>query len=537
VTNVSKTGLKTMGEFDLIVVGGGINGAGIARDAALRGLRVLLLEKHDFGSGTSNASTGFIHGGARYLLSDLGTTRASCIDSGHIRHIAPHLAFRIPVVYPVERPFQGLLVESFFSAYDHYSKYKDGKAHCWLTAKELRTLIPDIPADYNGAATFDEWGVHAHRLVIANLRDAAVHGAQLHSYTEVLRFLVEEQKGQKRVVGVEAVNRLTGEHVQYRANMVCNATGPWSMDFAARNDLNVPLRPAKGIHVVIPRRVLPFGIMFKAIDGRLIFIVPHGDVTIVGTTDDDSFETPEQVVPTYDDVAYLCEGLQHICPSLLTERPTMTYWGVRPTLYGRNCYEDDLSREHHLFDHAKTDRVEGVVSIAGGKLATYRVMSEETTNLIMQKLGKQAPCQTAERLLPGAEAVDLAYDCRSLQQINSRLPKLLYHRYGSDVRVMETMVEENPNLAIVLDETTLLTAAELCYVIRHEWATTLLDVSRRTQWGISHRITTEAASRVCRVMGEELGWDSEQHTVEIRRLTDFQELAIQPLSAWRSYNE
>lgn len=521
-----------MSDYDLIIIGGGINGAGIARDASQRGLKVLMVEQEDFGSGTSNASTGFIHGGARYLLSDLSTTKASCIDSGIIQHIAPHLVFRIPLIYPQQGRWQGLLTESFFSAYDYFSRYRRAKPHCWLNAAELQQLLPGVPDRYTGAVTFDEWGVQAHRLVIANVLDAVAHGAEVLNHTEVLRLLIQEGTGRRVVTGVEIQNRLSGERHQIHANLICNATGPWSMDFAKRHHLNVPLRPAKGVHVVIPRRLLPFGVMTTAIDGRVIFFLPHGANTIIGTTDDDTFELPEQVVPTADDVAYLREGVAHVYPAINDEQPSMTYWGVRPTLYGRGQYEDDLSREHKIFDHAVTDHVEGIVSLAGGKLATYRIMAEETTDVIMRKLKRQGHCQTAELQLVGAEPIDVARACPRLSKIDPTLPQLLYHRYGSEIARMESMLEETPELARMLDAQSLLTEVELRYTARHEWVTTLADASRRTTWAENRRVDHQAVQAVTQVLADELGWDGEIQIYQMNRLFEAQDKATAALAGW-----
>lgn len=522
--------------IDLIIVGGGINGAGIARDAALRGLKVLLLDKGDFGAGTSNASSGFIHGGARYLTSNVRVTQQSCIDSGVIQRIAPHLMVQTPLLYPVKSRWQGLLVESFFSTYDAFSRHRNGKPHCTLSRDELHALLPGVSGEYVGAVTFDEWFVQAHRLVIANLLDAVAHGAEVRSYCEVARLVITMREGKRTVTGVEIVDRLTGERSEISARMVCNATGPWSMHFAKENALTVALRPAKGLHVVIPKRLTPFGVMCDAIDGRTIFFLPHGDVTIIGTTDDDTFELPEFLGPTFDEVAYLKEGVAHLYPAIAKEVPSLTFWGVRPTLYGRGQSEDSLSREHRVIDHARVDSVEGVVSIAGGKLATYRLMSSETTDVICKKLGHPVGCVTAERKLVDAEPVDFHRGCASLAQVHAELPGRLYHRYGSGVRAIEEAVTDSPELGRVLDAHSGLTEAEVRYVIQHEWVRTLGDLSRRTGWGATRIISDEAVHRVVRVMGSVLDWDGEQFSVEANRFVDAQSKAAAPLSAWHREN-
>ena len=522
-----------MGIYDLIIVGGGINGAGIARDAALRGLKVLVLDKGDFGSGASDGSSGFIHGGARYLTSSLQTTRRSCIDSGIIQRIAPHLVFRIPFLYPVKSRWQGLVVESFFSAYDFFSRYRNGKPHCWLNRQDLQSLLPGVNPEFHGAVTFDEWSVQPHRLVMGNLIDAVLHGAEICNYSDVSQLVTEYREGRRTVTGVVAVDRFTGARTTYHAKMVCNATGPWSMHFAQQNGLSLELRPAKGLHVVIPKRLFPFGVMCHAIDGRLVFFLPHSGSTIIGTTDDDTFELPEDIVPQIDEVAYLREGVAHVYPEIANESPGMTYWGVRPTLYSRGQYEDDLSRAHRIFDHSVLDNIDGIVSLAGGKLATYRMMAEETTDVICRKLGVRAACQTDTQLLAGADSMDWARACPLITQIDPHLPRLLYHRYGSEIRVMEEMVQEAPTMARMLDAASLLTEVEVRYVVQREWVKTVMDVGRRTSWGTSHTVSQTAALEVSRVVADELSWDGEQQIFETNRFFEAQDKATAPLVGWQ----
>lgn len=522
-----------MGIFDLIIIGGGINGAGIARDSAIRGLKTLVLDKGDFGAGTSNASSGFIHGGARYLTHNILTTHHSCVDSGVIQKIAPHLLLRVPFLFPVTSRWQGLFVDSFFSAYDVFSKHRNGRPHCWLSKSELQALLPGASGDYVGAATFDEWSVQAHRLVIANLLDAVAHGADVRNYNEVVRVVIEHREGRPMATGVEVVDRRSGERATLHARMICNATGPWSMHFAAQNSLRVPLRPAKGLHIVFPKRITNFGVMCRAIDGRLIFFLPHGNMTIVGTTDDDTFESPDHIRPLPDEVAYLREGVAHAYPAMASETPGMTYWGVRPTLYGRGQMEDALSRAHKIFDHAKTDGVDGIVSIAGGKLATYRVMSQETTDVICRRLGHKAICRTAEMPLVGADPVDLAREFPALSKLRSGTVSQLYHRYGSEIRAIEAMLADTPAWGRVLDEGTGLTEVELRYVVDREWVCTLGDLSRRTGWGTTQVASDEAVHHVVRAMGAVMDWDSEQFLVEANRFTEAQQIATSPLAAWQ----
>jgi glycerol-3-phosphate dehydrogenase len=273
--------------------------------------------------------------------------------------------------------------------------------------------------------------------------------------------------------------------------------------------------------------------MCEAIDGRLIFFLPHDGVTIIGTTDDDTFELPEDIQPTWDEVAYLYEGASHVYPAIRRESPSLTYWGVRPTLYARGQYEDMLPRSHVVIDHARVDGVEGAVSIAGGKLATYRIMAAETTDMICTKLGNPATCRTADQPMVGAELVDPATECPTLARIRPGLVERLYRRYGSGIRTLEAMVVDDPQSGRFLDPAADLTEAELRYAVTHEWVRTVGDLSRRTGWGSAHRATESAVHHVVRVMGELMEWDGEQRMMESSRFVEAQLLAAAPLSAWK----
>ena len=238
-----------MRSYDLLVIGGGVNGTGIARDAAMRGLRTMLVEKKDFAAGSSGANSGMIHGGIRYLMSDPQVTRLACLDSGYIQRIAPHLLFRIPFLYPVllARPGEPTLVdraflygaECYFEAYDRYQPLKNGKAHTRLTDAELHELEPGIVPGTLGAVTMDEYGIDPFRLCTLNARSAAAYGATVRNHTQVTRFL----RDGPAVVGAELKDLPTGRLEEVRARCVFNAGGPWAPKIAALAGVEVKIRP------------------------------------------------------------------------------------------------------------------------------------------------------------------------------------------------------------------------------------------------------------------------------------------------------
>jgi glycerol-3-phosphate dehydrogenase len=478
---------ETRDHYDAVVVGGGVNGVGIARDLALRGVSCLLLEKKDFGAGTSSASSGMIHGGPRYLLHDKDVTRLACLDSGYIQKIAPHLLFRIPFLYPVYKEpgqtrLQALLmlegVEAFFEAYDRFVPLKNGRPHTRLTPEEALRLEPSLPADgLVGAVTFDEWGIDVPRLCIANAVDAVEHGASALNHAEATG--VEIENNVFRALRFRDV--LTGEERRVTANILINATGPWSPRFAAMAGLDVKLRGGKGVHIVLDRRLFNVALATRAIDGREIFILPYENTSVIGTTDDDYFGDLDDQRATEDEIKYLLEGVATIFPAVREARMTHSYSGVRPTLHRRKVYEDNLSREHEILDHEERDGVSGIISLIGGKLASYRIMAEETADLACAKLGRSEKSATHARPLPGGDRVP---DVEALSETSGLDPyavSRLVYRHGSRAERIIDSIRADRNLGALVCSCEPVTAAEIRHVVEHEMARTLSDVRMRTR--------------------------------------------------------
>src|ERR1041385_5241933 len=224
-------------EVDVVVIGGGVNGTGVARDCALRGMKVALFERNDIAFGASGNSSGMIHGGPRYLTYDPDVTYTSCLDSGHIQRIAPHLLFRIPFLMPVNKrtgsKLNLLALDSFFSVYDKYQPLKRGKRHLRLSAEDLRHLEPGLSGDIEGGITFDEWGIDGVRLCVGNAVDAFEHGAEVRTHTTVTEIMQRDG----RVTGVRFHDRESGEVGARTAKVVVNATGAWSPITAALGGL------------------------------------------------------------------------------------------------------------------------------------------------------------------------------------------------------------------------------------------------------------------------------------------------------------
>ncbi len=502
--------------YDAIVIGGGINGCGVARDLARRGVKVALIEKGDFAMGTSWASSGMIHGGVRYLLSDVHTTKKSCLDSGYIQKIAPHMIFRIPLLFPVLKG-DGLAgrinlegATALFTLYDRFQPLKGGKEHVRLSPEETKRIEPQIDADLLGAVATDEWGIDVPRLCIANAIDAAEHGADLLSWTRVTAVVKEAGA----VVGLDVEDRLSGERRRLTAKQVVNCTGPWTPEMAKLAGVTVDLRPAKGVHLVLDRRISNVGVICTAVDGRQVFIIPHENMSLIGTTDDDFYGDLDDISILEDEIAYLMDAVCHILPGVKQARIVKTIAGVRPTLYERSKYEDDLTRDHRVYDHETRDHLPGFITLTGGKLAAYRIMAEETADLVCAKLGVDAPCTTHTAPLPGGESTPDADELAGEFGLDPYMVRRLIFRQGARARRVCEMIRETPAYGHYVCACEPVTEAEIRYVIRHEHVRRLSDLIGRCRLAEGPCQGFGCAIQATMIFGEERRLSTDESAME-----------------------
>jgi len=511
--------------YDLIVVGGGVNGTGIARDAAMRGHRTLLVEKRDFAAGSSGANSGMIHGGLRYLQYDRKVTELSCIDSGYIQRIAPHLLFRIPFLFPVhaedpERPalrerMWAYAVRVVLDLYDVYQPYKRGKPSTRLSAREAYAIEPSLRRDLVGAISFDEWGIDPFRLCVANAISARKHGAEIRTYTEVIEFLRGEGG---RIEGVVLRDRQTGRQEAAKSRIVFNAAGPWAPKVARLAGARLRIRGGKGVHLTLDRRVSNYGVLCQAADGREVFVMPHGQTSIVGTTDDDFYGDPDDIRIHEDEVRYLWEAVERTIPSLGQARILRAWAGIRPTVWDWGKPEDDLSREHAIYDH-RLQGADGLLSMVGGKLASYRIMAQEAVDVIEDRLGvPRRPCHTHLEPLPGGEShPDVAALAREYGFSETAVERMAY-RHGANAVAICELARREPRLRAMVCRCEQVTAAELAYSIRHEEARRLLDLRRRNRLGMGPCQGSDCAQLAAVVLARELDLDGRAHRNELLSL-------------------
>ncbi len=496
-------------DVDVVVIGGGVNGTGVARDASMRGLRVALFERNDLAFGASGNSSGMIHGGVRYLTYDPQVTEQSCRDSGHIQAIAPHLLFRVPFIFTVERGRRAKvmlpLIDAFFEAYDRYQPYKRGKPHAHLTPDEVRRLEPGIQADIVGAMTFDEWGIDGARLCVANAVDAIERGAKVWVGCTVER--IERREGTGEIMAVRYRDQRTGQGGRLRTSTVVNATGAWSPITASLSGLSpgaARVRPGKGIHIVYDRRLTNYAITAKTIDGRQIFVAPWENVTVVGTTDDDFYGDLDEVRATSEEVRYLVQGIARVFPAIRSARAISTTAAVRPTLYAYGPSEDALSREHQIVDHA-AHGAPGLYSMIGGKLASYRLFAEEMTDILAARFDLGVRGSTHTSPLPGGDAIVDPFALAERMEIDAVAARRVVYRHGSRARWIEDRVLRKPREAATVCACEPVIEAEVRYVLQNELARSVADVSRRTRLGVGSCGGMRCAARCGQIVAQELG--------------------------------
>ncbi len=495
-------------DTDVLIIGGGANGTGLARDLAKRGVRVVLCEKGDLARGATGGSSAMIHGGPRYLLNDVETTKHACEDSGYIQKIVPHLLFRIPFLVPVPADtsygrLAPLLFDVYFDVYDRYAVLKNGIPHARLSRSELGAIEPALCGDFLGAVTLDEWGIDPGRLCLLNALDAVAHGAELRTYTEVVG-LVRGEGG--AVVGARLRRAGQVEVSEVRARVVVNCAGPWAERLAGHAGGGVRLRPGKGVHLIYEKRLTNFAIITQAVDGRQVFVMPYQNETWIGTTDDDYYGDLDDLWATQDEIAYLREAIERIVPAMRMQRLIATRVGVRNTVYGYGVGEDDLSRRYEIVDHARHG-APGLFSFLGGKLASFRVQAQELADQVCERLGVKARCETHLHALPGGDALPNALELARIYGIDPIAARRLVARHGSLAsRVLDVGRETATGFSLVCAaEPTL--ECEVRYAIRHEYVERLGDLMMRCRVAVGPCQGAACGLRAAQIFAEERGLD------------------------------
>jgi glycerol-3-phosphate dehydrogenase len=506
-------------EYDIIVIGAGINGAAIAREAAVGGFSVLLVERGDIGAGTSSTSSRLIHGGLRYLeYGELHLVYESLRERERLLESAPHLVMPLELCIPVYRRARRprWQVAAGLTLYDWLSLGKSVPSRQLLDRDELIAKLPGIERDslLGGASYYDAQVPYAERLVVENVRDAVAEGATLATYTRVTRVRVERG----RAVGVDwrTAGGATGGA---RARVVVNAAGPWVDEVLGGIKHTRLLGGTKGSHVVVPRfaGAPSVGVYVEArSDGRPFFILPWNDLLLIGTTDERYEGDAAEATIDARERAYLVAETERVFPGAagLDARVLYTHTGVRPLPYRPRGATSAITRSHVVRRHRAA---RGLHSIVGGKLTTHRALAEDVLRKVRQELPRPASGGTRARALPGA--LPPAERDALLAELGARLgaaqARRLWRVYGGFAAEVAKLAESKDLAEPVTGGRALLTA-ELVYALEREWATTLADLlQRRSMAGLEHDFGLRLAADAARVLVRLGFWDSGRAEEEV----------------------
>ena len=492
--------------FDVLVIGGGITGAGVARDAAMRGLTVALVEARDFASGTSSRSSKMIHGGLRYLpQGDIALVREAASERKIVEAIAPHLARETPFVMPARTSATITKLRAGLWTFEKLGGVPKSRKHEVWSQAELMAREPAVAAEgLVGAVVYPEYLTDDARLTLANVRSAAAHGARVLNYACVEAMIMNNG----RAVGLVVRDALGGSARTARVTgrAVINAAGPWVDALRALESDGAPprLKLTKGVHLVVPRAKLPVDrtIIIPAADRRSVFAVPKGETTYIGTTD--TFYPALDLWPTItgEDVDYLLAATtKAFATPPLTHADLVSAWsGVRPLVAEEGKSASEISRRDELWTGPG-----GVLSIAGGKLTAYRRMAERVVDLVEETLGRKlGPCRTASEPLVGGD-VDVAAARAAL--VASGYPPLQAERvvalYGSEAAVVAAE-GGGP-------------AAEAAHAVLHEGALSLEDywIRRGARAWFDPDGGLAALAPAAAAMAPLLGWSATETTNQI----------------------
>lgn len=513
------------GVFDLIVIGAGINGAGIARDAAARGLRVALVEKEDIGSGTSSWSGRLIHGGLRYLeQGDIRLVRESLRERERLFRLAPHLVKPVPLMIPFYRHNRRSkwTMRAGMVAYDMLSFDKSTHSHKTLSREQTLARCPELETDgLDGCCIFmDGQVVWSERLCAEVAVAAHADGARIYTHAKVDGFVEES----RRVRGVYFTDTLTGERHKLSARIVINAAGPWVDAVLDGRDSNTQrhIGGTKGSHLIVdPFPGAPSDVVYyeSRSDGRLVLIIPWGERYMIGTTDKRFEGDPDAARADQSEVDYLLGEVNSLIPKAgLTKSDILyTYSGIRPLPFVPDSSEWDVPRSHIIFDHAP--ELVGLLSIIGGKLTTYRSLAEETVDVVFAQLGEKAPrCTTTTTLFPGARVAD--WDAYREELANSGASPATIDRlvniYGARAGDILALGLEDSGLLQPFDSETGAIGAELVFTFENEFCRTLTDaLIRRIMVGLNSTCGRDALDQAANILSARLGWDEERTAREI----------------------
>ena len=521
--------------FDVLIIGGGITGAGLALDAAARGLKTALVEKRDFAAGTSSRSTKLIHGGLRYLEQfDVALVREALLERSVLARIAPHQAEAFPFVIPIYADRQRnydhpLIMRAGLFLYDLLAGRQNFAKHRRLSREEALRLAPQLdPRGLKGAFLYYDALTNDSRLVIEIVKAAHQQGAAIANYTRVESYL---RDADGKITGARVLDELSGERIELRARVTINATGIWMeemirLDGGNAEGLKKKLRPAKGIHLTIAANRLKVDAawLIPSLTGhRFYFVVPWEGRVNIGTTDTDYSGGKDFPQAEHDEVAEILNAINSYFPEAnLDPSDVISAWaGLRPLISDANAKDTTkVSRKEEMIETA-----DGLISIGGGKLTTYRAMAEHGIDLVLKRLGNNSANRTTKDIpISGGEMSRVELD-QTAKQLASHynLPmdvtRHLAFSYGSNFDALIRLMLDDESLRERLVADLPVVKAEIVYAARHELAVSLTDaLTRRTRLAmLAGAASLNCAPIAAELMAKELGWSEEEAARQLER--------------------
>ncbi|MHA1229971.1 MAG: glycerol-3-phosphate dehydrogenase/oxidase [Candidatus Helarchaeota archaeon] len=522
--------------YDIIIIGGGITGAGVAREATLRGLKVALLEAQDFAAGTSSRSSKLAHGGLRYLANkEFGLVREATTERNWLRAHLSHLVRPIPFLFVhwkdgKDKPSTiKLAVKIYDFLSDTFQKYKNYKKSKWYNREDILKMEPSLNQEkVLGGAVYYDNNVDDARLTIETIKEAVVRGADIINYCKVIGYI----KNNEKIIGVKCIDIDSKEEFQVMGTLIINSTGIWTDELLTIYPKDIPkpiIRPTKGVHLVYSRKKIKnnSAIILRTIsDNRSIFVLPRGKFTLIGTTDTDYKGDLSSPVCNKEDADYLIETVKYYFPNAELEYDNIlsAYAGIRPLVMEMGKSESEVSRKHKIFWTP-----DGLLTICGGKLTTFRKMAEDLFNEIANKkifqdikrkknFSKQKYLITWEK-----EEWEKALENFEID-LDNDIKIHLYQQYGRGAIKILELIKEDESLKERIIKDNDFTYAEILYCLRYELTPHLIDVfCRRTEMSlyIHHNSQKEAAEKVAELMAKEYSWDESKKDEEIKRYLEY----------------
>jgi glycerol-3-phosphate dehydrogenase len=523
--------------YDVVIIGAGITGAGVAREAAMRGFSVAVVDKQDFAAGTSSRSTKLAHGGIRYIAhSEMDLVKSATRERNWMRVQIPHLVRPIPFFLPFleggkykKRTLQNATkIYDFLS--DDKSEFKNFKKNKSYTAEEVYELEPEFNREgLQGGVVYYDTNIDDARLTIEILKEAEIRGADSINYCKVFGYI----KNSGKIVGIKCKDLEKKSDFEIRGSLVINATGIWTDSLIENYPGNISkplIRPTKGVHLLYKRENIGNNMacgLYSSIDNRFFFVIPRNKkYTLVGTTDTDYHGDLASPFCNKEDADYLIESIKMYYPNakLSYDNILSTYAGIRPLVMQKGKPESEVSRQHVIFFCD-----DNLLTITGGKLTEWREMAEDLfehveeknifPNIHKDKYWSRRPFTISFEKEAWLEILD-----KSGVELDEELSDHIYQQYGKGaIRILDMIKEDKSLKERIIDENDFINA-EILYVLRYEMSPHLIDVfCRRTEMSlwIHHRRASEAAEKVAKIMQKEYSWDSETRNKEIQKYLEY----------------